>query len=276
MPNQKAENILNLALDTSESEREKSSELNVGYNPLDQEWDLIIKYSGSLEEVRLLSSSVTPLLNEYAIITIREFFIDQLAELPQVEYIEKPKLLFFQIENGKRVSCINEVQDARFSLFGQGTLVAVIDSGIDFMREEFRKIDGTTRIRNLWDQSINQGTSPEGYALGTEYRREQINEAINAETEQERRAIVGSIDSSGHGTAIAGIAAGESRQYQGVAPQSELVVVKLGTPRKDSFPRTTELMLGVDYAVRKALEYQMPMAINLSFGNTYGSHEPYN
>lgn len=273
MVNQKAENILNLALDTSESEREKSSELNVGYNPIDQEWDLIIKYSGSLEEVNPLTSSVTPLLNEYAIITIRESLIDRLAQLPQVEYIEKPKLLFFQIENGKRVSCINEVQDTRFSLFGQGTLVAVIDSGIDFLREEFRYSDGATRIRGLWDQSSEQGIAPEGYAIGTEYTREQINEAINAETEQERRVIVDSADTSGHGTAVAGIVAGGSSLYQGVAPESELIIVKLGTPRQDSFPRTTELMLGVDYAVRKALEYQMPMAINLSFGNTYGSHD---
>ena len=99
MISQKVENILNLALDTSEDERGKSSELNVGYNPIDREWDLILKYSGSLEAVRLLASSVTPLLNEYAIITIRESRIERLAELPQVEYIEKPKLLFFQIEN---------------------------------------------------------------------------------------------------------------------------------------------------------------------------------
>ena len=109
MPNQKSENILNLALDTPESERERSSELNVGYNPIEQEWDLIIKYSGDLEQVRELSSSVTPLLNEYAIITIRESLIGRLADLPQVEYIEKPKLLFFQVENGKRVSCINHI-----------------------------------------------------------------------------------------------------------------------------------------------------------------------
>ena len=61
-----------------------------------------------------------------------------------------------------------------------------------------------------------------------------------------------------------------------MAPESELLVVKLGIPRPDSFPRTTELIQGVDYAVRKALELSMPLVINLSFGNTYGSHEPYN
>ena len=66
---QKAENLLNLALDATSEEREKSLELEVGYQPLDQEWDLIIKYSGNLEAVREIASSVTELSNEYAILT---------------------------------------------------------------------------------------------------------------------------------------------------------------------------------------------------------------
>ncbi|MDY5985519.1 MAG: peptidase S8, partial [Lachnoclostridium sp.] len=138
MASQKAENLLNLALDATEEEREKSLELEVGYNPIEREWDLIIKYSGSLEAVREIATRVDELLNEYAIITIRESQIDRLAALPQVEYIEKPKRLFFQVETGKRVSCINEVQDARFSLFGQGVLIAVVDSGIDYTLADFR------------------------------------------------------------------------------------------------------------------------------------------
>ena len=83
---------------------------------------------------------------------------------------------------------------------------------------------------------------------------------------------------SGHGTSVAAIAAGNGRGsvggiYAGVAPESELLIVKLGNPRREGFPRTTELMQGVDYVLRKALEYRMPVAINISFGNTYGSHE---
>lgn len=263
MASQKAENLLNLALDATEEEREKSLELEVGYNPVEREWDLIIKYSGSLEAVREIATRVDELLNEYAIITIRESQIDRLAALPQVEYIEKPKRLFFQVETGKRVSCINEVQDARFSLFGQGVLIAVVDSGIDYTLADFRKADGTTRIRTLWDQTTEK-----------EYTREMINQALEASTEAERRALVPEEDVSGHGTAVAGIAAG-SGQRAGVAPESELIIIKLGSPRQDGFPRTTELMQGVDFAVRRSLEYQMPMVINLSFGNTYGSHEPY-
>ncbi len=280
MQNQKLENLLNLAMDATEEERERSQILEVGYNPIDREWDLIIKYSGNLEEVREMASRVTELLNEFAVITIKESMIDRLTELPQVEYIEKPKRLYFQAANGRRVSCIDSVQETRFGLYGQGTLVAVIDSGIDYTLPDFCNADGSTRIRYLWDQSAP------GETLGTEYSSEQINEALQAQSSELRRELVPSMDTSGHGTAVAAIAAGNGRGgftgtevekqqfglYAGVAPKSELIIVKLGTPRQEGFPRTTELMLGVDYAVRKAIELGLPMAINISFGNSYGSH----
>lgn len=275
MTTQKFENLLNLALDSTGQEREKSLELNVGYEPADQEWELIVKYSGSLDQLRETAVSVTELQNEYAVITIKESRLPLLAQLPQIEYVEKPKRLFFQTAVGKRVSCITAVQDARFALFGQGILVAVIDSGIAYDNMDFRNPDGTTRIRVLWDQTI-QGAPPAGYQLGTEFTREQINEALREPSRARQIEKVPSVDVSGHGTAVAGIAAGNGANsqggYAGVASQSELIIVKLGTPRADGFPRTTELMQAVDYVIRKALEYQLPVSVNLSFGNTYGSH----
>ena len=272
MPDQKLENVLNLALDATEEERDKSLELNVGYNPIDREWDLIVKYSGSLDCVRALGAQVVEMQNEFAIITIRESLIDAMSDCPAVEYVEKPKRLFFQIENGKRASCITPVQRPPLSLTGRGVLLAVIDSGIDYANDVFRNADGTTRIRNLWDQTI-MGNPPEGYVIGTEYTQEEINEALLAPTRQERLQIVPSQDISGHGTSVTGIAAGNSDEYQGVAYESDLIIVKLGVPREEEFPRTTELIQALDYVVRKALEYQMPVAINLSFGNTYGPHD---
>lgn len=274
---QKVENLLNLALDATEEERMRSLELEVGFNPIDREWDLIIKYSGTLDAVRELASGVTELSNEYAVITVRESLVNSLAVIPQIEFIEKPKRLFFEAANGKRVSCIGPVQQTPFSLLGKGVLTAIVDSGIDYASDDFRNADGTTRIRALWDQTI-PGNPPEGYYIGTEYTEEQINEALRQTDRAGRERIVPSRDISGHGTAVAGVAAGNGvgspgRQYAGVAPESELLVVKLGSPRQDGFPRTTELMQGVDYVIRKALEYQMPVAVNISFGNTYGSHD---
>lgn len=117
---------------------------------------------------------------------------------------------------------------------------------------------------------------PEGYQIGVEFNQEQINEALEAEGEGRFRKVP-SRDVTGHGTAVAEIAAGNGMssegRYAGVAPQADLIVVKLGSPRQESFPRTTELMRALDYVVKKSVEMAKPTAINLSFGNTYGSHD---
>ena len=112
---QKIENILNLALYASEDERRKSQQLEEGYDVEDEEWNLIIKYSGALNNIRAISVRVSELLNKYAVVTVKESMIEELAALPEVEYVEKPKRLYFQVLNGKRVSCIDRVQDTRFS-----------------------------------------------------------------------------------------------------------------------------------------------------------------
>ena len=274
---QKLENLLNLALDADQGERERSEELDVGYDKEENVWELIVKYSGTLEAVRQTARSVTELLNGYAVIVIEEERIGQLAQLPEVEFIEKPKKLYFQTDVGRQVSCIDIVQDMPLSLRGKGTLIGIVDSGIDYENAEFRNEDGTTRIVSLWDQSVN-GRPPAGYLAGTEYTREQIDAALATEDKEVRRQMVKTSDVSGHGTAVAGIAAGngrgsEGRRFRGAAPEAELMIVKMGAPREGGFPRTTELMRGVDYIVRKAVELRRPVAINISFGNTYGSHD---
>ena len=274
---QKLENLLNLALDADQGERERSEELDVGYDKEENVWELIVKYSGTLEAVRQTARSVTELLNGYAVIVIEEERIGQLAQLPEVEFIEKPKKLYFQTDVGRQVSCIDIVQDMPLSLRGKGTLIGIVDSGIDYENAEFRNEDGTTRIVSLWDQSVN-GRPPAGYLAGTEYTREQIDAALATEDKEVRRQMVITSDVSGHGTAVAGIAAGngrgsEGRRFRGAAPEAELIIVKMGAPREGGFPRTTELMRGVDYIVRKAVELRRPVAINISFGNTYGSHD---
>ena len=103
---QKIENQLNLALDITEEERQKSESLDIGYDPEEKEWELIVKYSETLERVRTRAVYVTELTGGYAIIQIKESQIKELAAFPEVEFIEKPKSLYFQVENGRRVSCI--------------------------------------------------------------------------------------------------------------------------------------------------------------------------
>ena len=219
---EKIENLLNLALEATEEERMESGELGAGYDPVEREWELIVKYSGDAELIRQTAVSVTELLGGYAVIVIKESRIEELAALDGVEFIEKPKNLYFQVENGRRVSCIDEVQSPPPALSGRGVLVGVVDSGIDYENPDFRNEDGTTRIAALWDQTI-PGNPPEGYTRGTEYTREQIDEALSEADREKRLMRIPSRDISGHGTAVAGIAAGngrgsEGRRFRGAAP----------------------------------------------------------
>ena len=266
MPNQKLENLLNLSLEVSPQERARSQELETGYLPEEKSWELIVKYSGSLDAVREMGVQVEEMRNEYAILLIPETLIEQVSGLPQIEYVEKPKRLFFAVNRAKAASCINILQEPPRRLTGKGVLVAVLDSGIDYFHEDFRNGDGTTRIVELWDQTLNRV-----------FTREEINEALEAGDREAGRGLVPSADGSGHGTSVAGIAAGNGREsegaYRGVAYESEFLIVKLGNSREGGFPRTTELMRGVNFVVGRAVEMGMPIVVNISFGNTYGSHD---
>lgn len=140
-------------------------------------------------------------------------------------------------------------------LTGEGVLVAVLDSGVAYYRREFRTESDQSRILALLDQ-----------ITGVEYNREKINEALRAPNAQLAQQIVASTDQTGHGTAVAGI-------VTQIAPECDLVVVKLGRSGDYTYPRTTELMRALKFAVQKALFYNRPMVINISLGSSYGPHD---
>ena len=265
MDSQKNENLLNLALDTALAERERSLELNVGYDEEEKTWEVIVKYNGSLEGLSDFGIRVEELIAGYAILTVPETQMDRLSQIAQIEYVEKPKRLFFSDLQGSAASCFAPGSAAYRELSGQGVLVAIIDSGISYWNADFRKPDGSTRIRFIWDQVLDR-----------EFSAQEIDAALATGSRQAALKLVPSVDTSGHGTAVAGIAAGNGGErgaaYAGIARESDLLIVRLGMPRADSFPRTTELMRALTYAVHKARELAMPLAVNLSFGNTYGAH----
>lgn len=314
---QKLENILNLALETPEEEREQTESLNVGYSAEIRSWELIVKYHGNLDRLREQNIVVEELIAGYAILTVPEALVDTVSDTPEIEYVEKPKRFYYGQTFPAGTSCFPPVTMRTPFLNGRGVLLAVLDSGITWDLEVFRKADGSTRIRYLWDQTVpwnqtvpwdqtipgkqaasreqetlrnptlpqNQvapeetgdtgyGRTPDGFPIGTEYTEEEINWALNSSV-LERYGLIPSRDLTGHGTAVAGIAAGRSADglYTGAAPEAELIIVKLGLPREEGFPRTTEIMRGVTYALRKAQQLNMPLVINLSFGNSYGSHD---
>ena len=297
LQDEKIDNSLNLSLQLPEAERMQSESLQYGYNQETKRWQIIVKYIGDIKRFEEIfqDTEVVELLNQYAIITTREEYIAAIAAMPEIEYVEKPKKLYFNLEQGRNASCINGVQrvsnlsggqagmgGGRPRLSGRGVLVGIIDSGIDYFHPTFRDEEGNTRIRYLWDQSASktqsEGRVPAGYGFGAQYSSEDINEALQAESTFEGESIVPVTDrGSGHGTAVAGVAAGNGRgssgyRYRGIAVESELLVVKLGRSEQD-FAGTTEVMEGLDYVMRKAIELQMPVAINLSFGNNNGAHD---
>lgn len=298
---------LNMAIGISEEEREKSLDLNVGYSELFDEWELIIRYTGSLEAIKEeLDISIEELLGGYAVVRLPQYQIARLSDFPQIDYIEKPKALLLEAMEGIGSSCVNRVRLPNYNLTGEGTLVACLDSGVDFYHRDFRNADGTTRIVTMWDQTT-PGNPPEGFNTGSVYSAADINAAIRAEEGEEfvetetpiregenlleseanavqstvrrrlrGRDIVPEFDTTGHGTAVLGIMAGNglssNEGIMGMAPRAEIIVVKLGNPDGRGFPRTTQLMLAIDYAVRYAMETGKPLAVNISFGNNYGAH----
>lgn len=285
MDNEKIENLLNLSLNSTREERERSSVLETGYSSQEDTWEVIIKFSGEFQELLQKFPQIRgqELLYQYALLIVPESMVDIVAADMQVAYMEKPKRLFFaernvfcnltkdsdQIKN-RFVNRVEENMVLSSTQFsddtGKGVIIAIIDSGIDYAHPDFCNSDGSTRILELWDQTLNRV-----------YTQVEINAALQAPTEQQRYELVPSRDISGHGTHVAGIAAGNGRasggRYVGVAPESSLLIVKLGVAKTNGFPRTTELMAAVDYVLRRAEQYQMPVAVNLSFGNNYGGHD---
>ncbi|MBD5544463.1 MAG: S8 family peptidase [Lachnospiraceae bacterium] len=274
---EKVENLLNLSLSATEAELEKSPILRDGIIEREAEpiWEVIVKYHGDISALNSEQIQVEELIAGYGIITLPESFIEPLAAMEEIEFVEKPKSIYPSDYEGNIASCITSVTVGAPNLTGRGVLIGVIDSGIDIYNSSFRNADGSTRILYLFDQS-----------LGREFTAEEINQALSAQTRQEGNEIVPSRDITGHGTAVASIAAGKVYSntaggtanendilLQGAATESQLIIVKLDTKGQNSFPMTTNLMRAFHYVVMKAMALKMPIAINLSFGNTYGSHD---
>lgn len=267
---------------------------DVGYDSEENRWRVIVKYYGNISDIlsQIRGAEFTELFNNYAVVSVPAPALDTLANAQGIIYIEKPREVYFNVNNGREASCINSVQGTVDSaanistgmpeLTGQGVLIGIIDSGIDYTHPAFINTDGTTRILYIWDQSAaasnSYGRIPAGYTYGAQYDSDDINEALLKPDRASRLEIVPVTDrGSGHGTAIAGVAAGNGalspgRRYRGVAIESNLIVVKLGK-RGSSFALTTEIIEAIDYTVRKAIMLNMPVAINLSFGNNDGPHD---
>ena len=182
-------------------------------------------------------------------------------------------------------SGITQIQGSALALTGRGVVIGFLDTGIRYEEEVFRNEDGSTRILGIWDQTIQTGQPPAGILYGTEYQREQINEALQSENP---RQIVPSYDEIGHGTALASVAAGSSLRnglgFLGAAPQADIVMVKLRQAKQhlrefylvdESVPAYAEsdVMVALKYLESYAVSLNRPLIICMGIGTSMGDHE---
>ena len=162
-------------------------------------------------------------------------------------------------------------------------MIGFIDTGIDYQNPIFRNVDGTTRIAGIWDQTIQEGTPPQGLVYGTEYTEEKINEALQRENPLE---AVPSKDENSHGTFLASIAAGSENienRFKGAAPEATLGIVKLKRAKqylKDFYLigddaecyQENDIMLGIRYLTDLAKKKKIPLVLCIALGTNMGDH----
>ena len=211
--------------------------------------EYIIKYTGDI----LSLGYPTELLDaQFAIMELEEESPERLLAYWQVTSFEPARRLSSLADRALEAACIPPVQrETGLGLTGQGVLIGFVDSGLDLRHPEFLGEDGASRIVALWDMTA-QGTPPRGFLHGALYTKAEI-----------ATGLVDSPDESGHGTAVAAIAAGRS----GAAPGASIAAVKLASAR------TTDIMRAVKFLLDQAEERQMPCVVNLSYGTNCGSHQ---
>ena len=241
--------------------------LDYCYRQIDRGLGLVFTRRSQLEPVGLLNYSYQRIPSLFG---LQEFTTESVGGVFDAAPLES--------------SGIAEVQREPLNLTGKGTVIAFIDTGIDYTNPVFRNPDGSSRILAIWDQTIQEGIPPAGFEYGTEYGREEINRALQNENPY---SIVPSRDENGHGTTIAGIAAGSriagGTTFLGAAPQADILVIKLKECKKylrdyylipEQVPayQSTDIMMALEYADSFARSFFRPVIFCIALGSSYGSH----
>lgn len=182
------------------------------------------------------------------------------------------------------ISGIIRVQNKPLELTGKGCVLAFIDTGIDYNHPVFKRQDGSSRILAIWDQSIQTGTPPQDFLYGSEFTKEQIEEAMQLENPYE---LINTRDEIGHGTAMASVAAGsklkEGTEFLGIAYDCDIVVVKLKEckpylkeyyliPDDAVAYQGTDVIMALKYLDQFAIMFQRPIIYVMGIGSNYGGH----
>ncbi len=195
--------------------------------------------------------------------------ITEIEKIGSVRRIEASRLLTPELDRCVPECRADRLHAANPSIKGSGSILGIIDSGIDFRHHDFCNPDGTTRIKFLWDQ--NAASVPGGAVpYGREYTEAQINAALDGSADP---ADEPATDFDGHGTHVCGIAGGGGRArttHLGLAPEADLIIVSLSTTDAATLGRSVRAFEAFTYVVQKA--NGTPVAINFSQGMNGGGH----
>ncbi len=248
--------------------------------------DRFIQYYGSAAALeRNRENSVHVMNDRYAVeyIPAATFASRSLSE---IGYASIPNCYGLESERSLEVSGVIRIRQApAFGLRGNGVLIGIIDTGIDYTNPIFLRSDGTSKIVAIWDQTIDsEDRYPEGTFYGTEFTAEEINQALASD---DPYAIVPSRDELGHGTALAGIAAGNEspeNNFSGVVPDAELVIVKLKEAKpviRNIFAipldvpafQENDIIWAAQYLISVARRLNRPISICVGLGSSQGAHD---
>jgi hypothetical protein len=163
---------------------------------------------------------------------------------------------------------VNEVQNGLSGLpqgfTGKNVLIGIIDTGMDFKHPDFLDSTGKSRVYRYWDQTTKTATptSPQPYNYGELWSKGDIDNGICTAT-----------DDAGHGTNVAGIAAGNAKANglnKGMAPDATIIMVETNFTAKNW---TLTVADACDYIFSVADSLNMPCVINISAGTQFGSHD---
>ncbi|MGN2370483.1 S8 family peptidase [Clostridium cagae] len=266
------------------------SRLCPGYYSADSA-NFLVEYRGDLKnEIDNVSYVCGDILtNTIGVISLPYEYLDQvLIDVPSIKFIDFRSMSVLQDISPNSIDQILAIKKNPYlNLTGKGVLVGIVDTGIDYLNNEFIREDGTSRVAAIWDQTI-QDIKDESVYLGNIYSNEEINKAINAyKGNEDPYAIVPSKDEIGHGTEMAGIigARGYNGDFQGVANDCEFVIVKLleslnfqkilqsNNVKYTPIYNSSEIVAGIEYLKNFSVKMNKPMVIYLGVGTTEGSHD---